>query len=195
MRLDKTSKMVYMSLLVSMALILSLIERMMPVPFVTPGAKLGLANLIIIISVYTLDSYKDAFIILVLRVLLSALLGGNMSILLYSATGGIFSFIATLATKELGGKHVSIIGISSCASVFHNVGQLLAASLILNNFGVYLYLPVLSSIGIVTGIFIGFSANYLLSHLKKIPYFRNKLSLDNCKQDLNYSIKEGAISK
>ncbi|MGL4914438.1 MAG: Gx transporter family protein, partial [Romboutsia sp.] len=155
MKFNKTSKMVYMSLLVSMALILSLIERMMPVPFVTPGAKLGLANLIIIISVYTLDSYKESFTVLVLRIFLSSLLGGNVSTLLYSATGGIFSFIATLVVKELGGKYVSIIGVSASAAVLHNVGQLLAASLILNNFGVFLYLPVLSIVGIMTGIFVG----------------------------------------
>ena len=53
-----------------MALILSLIERMIPVPFITPGAKLGLANLVIIISVYTLDSYKDSFTVLLLRIFL-----------------------------------------------------------------------------------------------------------------------------
>lgn len=65
---NKIYKMVYMGLLVSMALVLSLIERMLPIPFIAPGAKLGLANLIIVISVYTLDSYKDSFIILILRI-------------------------------------------------------------------------------------------------------------------------------
>ena len=68
MKLNKTSKMIYMSLLIAMAMVLSLVERMMPLPFVTPGAKLGLANLVIIIAVYTLDNYREAFIILILRV-------------------------------------------------------------------------------------------------------------------------------
>ena len=76
---NKIYKMVYMGLLVSMALVLSLIERMLPVPFIAPGAKLGLANLIIVISVYTLDSYKDSFIILILKILLSSILGGSVS--------------------------------------------------------------------------------------------------------------------
>ncbi len=178
MKLNKTSKMVYMSLLVSMALILSLIERMIPVPFVTPGAKLGLANLIIILSIYTLDSYKESFVVLILRILLSAMLGGNISSLLYSATGGIFSFIITILVKELGRKYVSIIGVSASASVFHNIGQLLVASLILNNFNVFLYLPMLSSIGIITGIFVGLSANYLLKNLANSSYFRSKMSLE-----------------
>lgn len=178
MRLNKTSKMVYMSLLISMALILSLIERMIPVPFIVPGAKLGLANLVIIISVYTLDSYKESFTVLLLRLFLSAMFGGNVSTLLYSATGGILSFIVTIIVKELGGKNVSIIGVSASAAVFHNIGQLLAASLIFNNFSMFLYLPLLSIVGIVTGIFVGLSANYLLSHLLKLPYFKSKLTLE-----------------
>lgn len=172
MKLNKTSKMVYMSLLISMALILSLIERMIPTPFVAPGAKLGLANLVIVISVYTLNSYKDSFIILFLRIFLASLLGGSVSSLLYSVTGGILSFIITIIVKEIGGKHVSVIGVSACSAVFHNIGQLLAASIILNNFRVFLYLPLLSITGIMTGIFIGLSANYTLSHFKTLPYFK-----------------------
>lgn len=175
MKLNKTSKMVYMSLLVSMALILSIIERMIPVPFVTPGAKLGLANLVIIISVYTLDNYKESFTVLILRIFLATMLGGSVSNLLYSFTGGILSFIATLVVKELGGKHVSIIGVSASAAVFHNVGQLLAASLVLDNIGIFLYLPLLSIAGIVTGVFIGISANYLLAHLSKLPQFKGSV--------------------
>ncbi len=179
MKFNKTSKMVYMSLLVSMALILSLVERMIPVPFVTPGAKLGLANLVIIISVYTLDSYKESLTVLILRLFLSSILGGNLSTFLYSASGGILSFIITIIIKKLGGKHVSIIGVSASAAVFHNIGQLLTASLILNNFGVFLYLPVLSIVGIITGIFVGLSANYLLVHLLRLPYFSNKSYKDS----------------
>lgn len=176
MRLNKTSKMVYMALLVSLALILSIIERMIPVPFVTPGAKLGLANLVIMISVYTLDNYKDSFTILILRIVLSTLLGSSVSMLLYSAAGGLLSFIVIVLVKELGGKNVSIIGVSAAGAVFHNVGQLFVASLILNNFNVFLYLPLLSLAGIVTGIFVGLSANYIISHLTKLPYFRNNIT-------------------
>ncbi|MBS5786737.1 MAG: Gx transporter family protein [Clostridioides difficile] len=178
MRTNKTSKMIYMSLLVSMALILSLIERTIPVPFITPGAKLGLANLIIVISVYTLDNYREAFAVLILRLLLSTLLGSTVSALLYSATGGVLSFIVTILVKKLGGKYVSVIGVSTSAAVFHNIGQLFAASLILNNFGVFIYLPILSIAGIGTGFFIGLSANYILNHLKKLPQFRGKLMLE-----------------
>lgn len=109
---NKIYKMVYMGLLVSMALVLSLIERMLPVPFIAPGAKLGLANLIIVISVYTLDSYKDSFIILILKILLSSILGGSVSSLLYSISGGVLSFIVTILVKQLGRRYVSVIGLA-----------------------------------------------------------------------------------
>lgn len=175
MKINKTSKMVYMSLLVSFALVLSLIERSMPVPIPVPGAKIGLANLIIIIAIYTLPNYKDAFIILILKIFLSSLLGGNMSSMLYSACGGLLSFVATISIKELGKNYVSLIGVSVVGSFFHNVGQLLVASLILENMRMFLYLPALSFISIITGIFIGLSAYYILNHFNRINYFKNNL--------------------
>ena len=95
MKLNKTSKMVYMSLLVATALVLSLIERMLPIPFIAPGAKLGLANLVIMLSIYTLDSYKDSFKVLMLRIFLATMLSGSMSSFLYSSLGGILSFTFT----------------------------------------------------------------------------------------------------
>lgn len=186
MKLNKTSKMIYMSLLVSMALVLSLVERMMPLPFVAPGAKLGLANLVIIIAIYTLGSYREAFVILILRIILAAMASGNLSSLLYSISGGILSFLATIIVKTLGGKHVSIIGVSASSAVFHNIGQLLTASLILHNFNLFLYLPVLSIVGIITGVFIGLSANYLLAHLLRLSYFRDKLALEKNTDSITY---------
>lgn len=171
-KMKKTTKMVYMSLLIAMALILFIFEAMIPIPFITPGAKLGLANLVIMIAVYTLDSYKESFAVLLIRILLSTFFAGSASTLIYSISGGVLSFIVTVIVKELGGKYVSIIGVSATAAVFHNIGQLLVASLILNNFGVMLYLPILSLAGIGTGIFVGISANYLVAHLNKILYFK-----------------------
>jgi heptaprenyl diphosphate synthase len=165
----KTSKMVFLALLISLALILSLIEKMIPMPFLTPGAKLGLANLVIMIAIYTLNIW-DAFLVLIIRILLSTLLGSSVSMLLYSLFGGILSFISMILVKKIGGKFVSIIGVSATGAVFHNVGQLFVASLILKNFNVFLYLPVLSIIGIITGIFVGLSANYIINHFKKLSF-------------------------
>lgn len=169
-----TSKMVYISLLVAQASVLSLFERMIPVPFIAPGAKLGLANLVTVIAIYTLDDYKDAFLVLLLRLILSTMFGGNVSSFLFGLSGGILSFVAMIVVKELGKDKVSIIGVSTTGAVFHNIGQLLVSAIMVKNIGVMLYLPVLSVAGIGTGIFVGVTANYAVNHLRRLPYFRIK---------------------
>lgn len=172
--MNKTSKMVYLSLLVAQALVLFIFERMIPVPFITPGAKLGLANLVVVIALYTLDEYKDAFLVVFLRLVLSTIFGGGLSSFLFSLSGAIFSFIIMIIIKEIGKDKVSIIGVSAAGGVFHNIGQLIVAVIIVKNIGVMLYLPVLSIAGIGTGIFIGVTANYLIKHLVALPYFKER---------------------
>lgn len=172
--MNRTSKMVYISLLVAQALVLFLFERMIPVPFITPGAKLGLANIIIVIALYTLDNYKEAFLVIFLRLLLSTMFGGTLSSFFFSLAGSIFSFIIMVIIKELFKDKVSIIGVSTAGGVFHNIGQLLVAVFIVKNIGVMLYLPVLSVAGIVTGIFVGLTSNLAVKHLKRLPQFGRK---------------------
>ena len=168
----KTSRMIYMGLLVSQALVLYLVESMIPVPFITPGAKLGLANLVTVIALYTLDNNKDVFLIVCMRLLLSTMVGGNLSSLMYSATGAILSYIVMVFFKKIGKDKLSIIGVSAAGAVFHNIGQLLMASIVVKNIAIMLYLPVLSIAGIGTGIFIGITANHIVKHMSTIVYFK-----------------------
>lgn len=167
-----TRRMVYIGLLVAQALVLHIFERMIPVPFITPGAKLGLANLITVIALYTLENKRDAFLVLFLRLTLGTMFGGNLSSFMYGSIGGILSFLSMVFIKEAFKDNVSIIGVSATGAIFHNVGQLIVASLIVKNIGVMMYLPVLSIIGIGTGIFIGITANYVVNHLSKLSVFR-----------------------
>ena len=160
-------KMMYVSLLISMALVLHIFEGMIPVPFITPGAKLGLANVITVIALYTLDS-KETFLVILLRIVLSVMFGGSISRLLYSLGGALLSYFSMVLVKKAGKDYVSIIGVSATGAVFHNVGQLVVASTIVNTFGVMLYLPIMSLAGVGTGIFVGLTANFAVNHLKKI---------------------------
>lgn len=173
--MEKTKKLMYMSLLVAMALMLHIVERNIPVPFVTPGAKLGLANLVTVIALYTLSRKRDVFKIIVVRMILSTLFGGPISSLMYSMTGGILSFLIMVVIKDIGKENVSIIGVSAAGAVFHNIGQIIVACLILHNIGVTLYLPILSIAGIVTGIFVGMAANYTVGHMNRVPFLRDIL--------------------
>lgn len=171
--MNKTFRIVFIGLLVSQALTLFIVENMMPPLFITPGAKLGLTNLITVIALYTLGSKKDVFIIILLRLLLSTMFCGNLSTFMYSASGAILSFCIMILFKSLGKNKLSIIGVSASGAFFHNLGQLIVASAIVENIGIMLYLPILSIAGIGTGIFIGITANFVVKHLSKIVYFKD----------------------
>lgn len=163
----KTRKMIFLSLLVSQALVLHIIESMIPVPFITPGAKLGLANIVSVVSLYFFGEI-ETLIVIVVRLLLSSIFGGSMSSLLYSIAGAFFSFIIMVLIKKVGKDKVSLIGVSAAGAVFHNIGQIIIAALVVQNVNISLYLPVLTISGIGTGLFVGVTARYTLNHLKKI---------------------------
>lgn len=169
--MTKNQRLVYIALLAAQAVIISLVERSIPSPFFfMPGAKIGLANIITCIALYTL-SVKDAGKVVIIRIILATLLGGTLSTFLYSSAGALLSFLSMLAIKNLRFLPVSLIGISMTGAVFHNVGQLLIASWIAQTPAVMLYLPVQSVIGIMTGFAIGITANYLIKHVDRLQYY------------------------
>jgi len=152
--------------------IISLFERAIPFPFAfAPGAKLGLANIITCMALYTLAT-KDVIKVISIRLILATLFGGTISTFMYSAAGAILSFIGMWAVKKLGPNRISLIGVSAVGAILHNVGQLVVASWIAQTWTVMLYLPVLSFIGILAGIATGIVANYLLTHVEKLHYYR-----------------------
>lgn len=162
-----TRRITLIGIFVAQALVLHVIERLIPVPFLTPGAKLGLANIITVISLY-IFSFKDAFLIVVIRVIMATLIAGSLSGFLYSIAGGLLSLFAMAGIKKTGGENISIIGVSVFGSFFHNLGQVIVAALIVQNAIIISYLPVLMLAGVGTGIFVGFTANFLNGYLKKI---------------------------
>jgi len=165
--MNKTTKMIFISLIVAQALVLHVVEGMIPVPIGIPGAKLGLANIFTIISLYILG-FKSTVIVVVLRVALATMFGGTLSSFLFSLSGGLLSLFSMTIIKNLLKDKVSIIGVSGAGAVSHNIGQLMVASYIVRNWNVMMYLPVLTFIGIGTGIFIGITANYIIGHMSKI---------------------------
>ena len=102
-----TFHLVYLSLLLSLSLTLFLFEGLIPMPFLAPGAKLGLANIVTVIALYTLP-WRDAMLILILRIAIGSLLGGGPTVMAYSLAGGLVSFGGMVALKRTG--RFSVIG-------------------------------------------------------------------------------------
>ncbi len=154
----------YLGLLLTLALILSYVESLIPVFVSIPGVKLGLANLVVLICLYAYPS-KYAFLISGMRVILAGLLFGSMFSILYSLTGAFFSLIVMLFAKKV--LKMGILGVSVLGGVFHNIGQLLVAIVVVSNYRIGYLFPYLLLSGIITGAVIGVIANGIVPYLKK----------------------------
>ena len=153
-------------LLTSLMLVFGLIERQFPLPIAVPGVKLGLANSVLLYSLYMLG-IRQSVVLMLLKALLSWLIYMNLSAMLYSLAGGVLSLIAMILVMRI--KGVSVIGVSALGAVFFNVGQILAAMLVLNTPQLLLtYLPVLMISGVVTGVLTGMVAQTVMKHLKHL---------------------------
>ena len=159
------SRVAYFGVFTALALIFSYVETLIPINFGVWGMKLGLANLIIVIALYKMGT-GEAFLLSVVPVLLSGLLFGNYFSIIYSLAGAILSLSVMAGLKRAGG--FSVIGVSISGGVFHNIGQLIVAMLVLETFSVSYYVPVLLAAGLVTGLLIGIAASEMLKRLKNL---------------------------
>lgn len=154
----KTSRMTHLALLTAMALILTLVESALPPLAPIPGIKLGLANIITLIALYFMTP-ADAFVIMLVRILLASLFAGQAMSMMYSLVGGLFCFAAMFLTKKLLSERFVILT-SMVGAIFHNVGQILIAYLLTKTTGIFLYFPILLLSGLITGLFTGLCAFY-----------------------------------
>lgn len=157
-------KIPYCGLFAALAILMGYVEFMIPVPVPIPGVKLGLANVIVIIMLYFMDA-KSAFFVSLIRVLLSGLLFAGFAGMLYSLAGALCSFAVMVLLQKTG--KFSMIGVSVAGGIFHNVGQIVVASLVVQNVRMAYYLPFLLVSGVVTGIVIGIVARTALRYLKR----------------------------
>ncbi len=154
------------AVLTALALIFSYIEFLLPLPLGIPGVKLGLANLVIVVALYMVGA-RCAFLVNLVRVLLAALLFGNVFSGVYAFAGALVSFAAMCLIKKTG--LFSPAGVSIAGGVFHNVGQLAVAAFIIENAKIALYFPVLLISGLVTGLVIGVLSVLILRALHAQP--------------------------
>ena len=123
-----------------------------------PGAKLGLANIAVVLALYILDA-ESAIIVDVVRIVIVGLLFGSLISISFALAGAFVSLTVMIVLKKF--FNFSIITVSIFGGFFHNVGQIIVAKILVDNYNILVYLPVLLIIGIVTGLIIGISAKLL----------------------------------
>lgn len=151
----------------ALAIVFGYIEHLIPMPFGIYGLKLGLANLAVVIALYALNSYY-ALSINATRIILCSILFGSFTSFWYSLVGGALSFAIMILIKKT--KKFSVIGVSVCGAITHNLGQIAVAMILTEEFRVAIYLPILLITGAITGTLIGMISTLIL----KAPIFKKK---------------------
>ena len=149
----------------SLALILSFVESFLPPALLPlPGFKIGLANLAILAVFYRTERLADAAVVSLCRCLITFLLFGNVTALLFSLCGGAMVLgMLALAGRVRG---FSFIGVSALSAAAHNLGQL-AAAVLLTGPAVLAYLPALCAAAAFYGTLNGILLNLLPEFLTK----------------------------
>ncbi|MBR4754861.1 MAG: Gx transporter family protein [Lachnospiraceae bacterium] len=157
-------KIAYYGLLVALAFIFSYVESLFPINLGIPGVKLGLANLVVIVSLY-IFGIREAAVISFIRIVLSGITFGSPAAMVYSLAGGVLSLLIMVIARKT--NKFSTMGVSVAGGVFHNVGQIIVAMIVLETQSLIYYLPVLIISGLVAGVIIGILAAEIIKRLPK----------------------------
>ena len=160
---SRTRKTVLLSVSAALAMIFSYVESLIPFYFGVPGMKLGLSNICIVVIMFTIGEIPALFVN-ILRIVLTALLFTNIFSLVFSLAGAFLSFLVMIAIKRI--FRLSVMSVSLFGGIAHNAGQLIAAAIIVKEYAVLFYLPVLLLSGAATGFLIGLLARMLIPRLK-----------------------------
>lgn len=162
--MKETKKITYLGLLTGIALVLAYVEVLLP-PLINsiPGIKIGLPNIAIIFVLYRFG-VKYAAATSLVRIIIVSLLFGNPMSAIYSLSGGFLSLLVMSLMKKL--PFFSTVSVSVAGGVLHNVGQILAAMVILNTKELGYYMIALAISGTIAGIFVGIASSVAI---KKVP--------------------------
>ena len=156
---NRIRKTAFMGLFLALAMICSYIETLIPFSVGIPGIKLGLANIAVVLMLYSVGT-KEALLVSLLRIVLVGILFGNAFSIIYSLAGCILSFIVMYLLKK--SDKFSSVSISLVGGVCHNIGQIIVAAIVLSTYSVVYYIPVLLVAGCITGLVIGIVASQVL---------------------------------
>ena len=164
--MNKTLNITKTAILFALAVILSYLESLIPMPSVLVGVKLGLSNIVTMYCLFFLGK-KHAFILVFLKSLFAFLTRGTTAGIL-SLSGGVVSLLAMIILLLIFKEKISFILLSVIGGVLHNVGQLAVSCILTRNIFSLYYLPVLLISGTVAGIITGVILKIVLPALQRI---------------------------
>jgi heptaprenyl diphosphate synthase len=152
--MNKNRRYAVIIILVTNAILISLLESIIPVPVPVPGVKLGLANIITLIGLVFLP-FTDVMLMVIIRCVVVALLTRGVMMLAFSVSGGILSALVMALIYKKFSHYFSTKGISIIGAFIHNTTQIAVAYWLLGQFVVFYYLPILIVSAVITGYITG----------------------------------------
>ena len=157
----RIQKITTLGLLTAIALTIFMVEARIPAIVPLPGVKLGLANIVTVFTVFALGP-KDGLLVLTARIFLGSVFAGNFSTIFYSAAGGLCAIAVTILLRNILKKQQ--LWVAGClGAIAHSMGQMAMAMLLLGTPSLIVYLPVMIIISIITGLFTGLCAQFLVN--------------------------------
>jgi len=150
-------------MLIALAFVLSFVESLIPISLGIPGVKLGLANLVTVVGLYTVGT-TGTVVVSLLRIVLTGFTFGNLFAMLYSLAGWGLSIVIMILCKKK--KWFGTSGISILGGIGHNIGQIAVAAFVVKQAGVFFYLPMLLIAGTAAGLVIGILGSMIISRIK-----------------------------
>lgn len=163
MKHNQIKKITTVSVLIALACILSILDRFISgslisaIPYlgaIAPGFKLGIANLVIIIIIYSFE-WPYSLIAVLLKSVIAGLIYAGFTNFLIGFSGTILSYLAMILFKNIIKKDFFMIYVSALGGLIHSLGQLLVVYLIYQTKEILTYFPIILIFGLVTGIIIG----------------------------------------
>jgi len=158
-------------MLIALAFVLSFIETLIPVSLGIPGVKLGLANLVTVVGLYTVG-ISGTVVVSLLRIILVGFTFGNLFAMLYSLGGWGVSILLMILCRKKG--WFGTAGISILGGVGHNIGQICVAAYVVKQAGVFFYLPMLLLAGTAAGLIIGIVGSMIINRISSFIKKCNK---------------------
>lgn len=132
------------------------LELLIPKP--VPFFRLGLANAVIMLAVDVLG-FKSFLLLLLLKTFGQAVLSGTLLsyVFLFSIAGTYSAGLAMYGIKKICGSHISYVGISCMGAFFSNLAQLLIAYFFVFGRAVFIFAPLVLTLGWITAVILGYS--------------------------------------
>lgn len=163
--MNNLKKLLTVAVLSGAGAVLSVVESMLPVLTAMPGGKLGIANIVTLVALYTMGG-ASAFAVSVVRTTIACALYGGMNAFMYSFAGAVFSTFVMICLKKFFHMRISIIGVSVSGAASHNIAQAAVAWCFIRSDSLWLYLSGLLAISVISGIACGYCAKESIKRLK-----------------------------